>query len=320
MTSNRPSRRAEDFDRALSAESGAKLDPTTAALVAVAGALVALPQRPAPAFRDALRTRLMAEAASMATAASAPAAAAAGGSAARGLQHALSKPAMQVATGGLAAAVAITGVGVNTSRSLPGDALYGLKRAAERWQVGLAGGHAAEADALLEHAQTRLDEIRDLLANGSLRRIEAEIAALQAELKSATDRLLAEAKAGSRDAYDRLKAVVLAYQRQLVSLYDNVPVDSRDEVAQALQTLNVARAVLAAVPVPPPATKSPAPVPTTPPPTSHSPSPTSTSTSILPSTPPPTTPSNILPSTPSVTPPPTTLLPTLPVSLPPLVP
>ncbi len=321
MTTNRTSRRAEDFDRALTAERGAALDPTMATLVAVAGALTALPQRPAPAFRDALRTRLMAEAASVLPAASVPASVPAGsgaGSAARSLQSVLSKPAMQIATGGLAAAVAVTGVGVGASRAQPGDPLYGLKRAVEGWQVGLAGGQAAEASALLEHAQTRIDEIRHLLENGALRRVAGQVDALNRELKAAIDRLLAEARAGSRSAYDRLQAVLAGYSAQLLALYENVPADARDEVSATLRTLNVARAQLAAVPPPPVSTRSPSPSPT-PSPTSPSP------TSVVPSTPPPTTPtsiipSTVIPSTPTIPPPPSTILPTLPVTLPPLVP
>src|SRR5688572_3778930 len=109
---NRTNRRAEEFDRALTAK-GTPVDPATAALVAVAGALAAVPQRSAPAFKEALRMQLMSEAATIA-AAGVPAAAgvAAAPSAIGTLTKVLAKPAMQVATGGLAATIAATGVGV----------------------------------------------------------------------------------------------------------------------------------------------------------------------------------------------------------------
>jgi len=65
-----------------------------------------------------------------------------------------------------ATTLAVSGAGVATSRSVPGDALYGAKRAAERLQLDLAG---SSVDRGLEHlrlARTRLGEVRTLLARG----------------------------------------------------------------------------------------------------------------------------------------------------------
>lgn len=277
-------RRAEEFERALSGKS-TRIDPTTAALVALAGSLAALPQRPAPAFRDALRTKLMAEAAQIA--ASAPAAgvgAAAGGGAAPsagGLAKFLSKPAMQVATGGLAATIAATGVGVGASRSLPGDTLYGLKRAVEDLQSRLAGGTLAEADAVLEHAGTRVDELLALVDQGApIDRLEGVLAELKAEVDAVTADLLEQARAGSRDAYDKLLDSARELQTTLASVREQLPPDARDDLDATMQTLNSTLAQLRALPVPPLPGTSPKPTPTrAPSPTtspSGSPSPTST--------------------------------------------
>jgi hypothetical protein len=331
MTTNRPNR-AEEFDRALSAKAGAKVDPTMAALLAVTGALAAIPQRPAPAFRDALRTRLMAEAATLAphVAASAPAAPATPSvPAPRSVPKLLQHPAMQVATGGLAAAIAVTGVGVGASRSLPGDALYGLKRAVEGLQVGASGGAVGEAGALVEHARTRLDEVRALVARGdltgaALARVESALRALESELRSALDRLLAAARSGSRFAYDRLSATIADLTSQLTALLGDVPPVAAVLVSQSLGTLNAALAQLAAMPVPPLPTTTPV----TPLPTSITPSPTGTG--VLPTGPvvttppvtrPPTTkPPVSPPTTRPVTIPPISTPPTVPVTLPPLLP
>jgi hypothetical protein len=218
------------------------------------------------------------------------------------LQH----PAMQVATGGLAAAVAATGVVVGTSRSLPGDALYGLKRTVEGWQVGLAGGPAAEANALLEQARTRLDEIQALLKRGDLAAVRGAINALQEELRSATSRLLRAAADGSREAYDALQAAVVDLSGRLTALLPSLPDAERAAASGALATLNVARVTLSTLPRP----VQPTPGPSTPGP--------STTT---PTTPPPTVtvpppPTVTVPPPPTITVPPVS--PTLPVTLPPL--
>jgi len=312
MTTNR---RAEDFEKALSAKG--PVDPALAGLLAVAGALAAIPQ-PRAAFREGLRAQLMAEAtstlaASAGTAASIPAQAVGGG-----LRTALAQPAMQVATGTLAAMVGVTGVGIGASRSLPGDALYGLKRTVERWQVGLAGNAESEAEALIEHANTRLDEIRALLDKGgsdALAQVTATLEDLKAELDSATSRLLAAARDGSRAAYDRLDALVADVNRSLMALLPTLPAEAKAAAAQAMSTLNVARAHLATIPVPPidvpgPTLTPPTSVPTTNPPVSVPP----TTKPPISVSPPPTT---IEPPI-SVSPPPTTIEPPISVSPPPI--
>jgi hypothetical protein len=342
MTTNRTSRRAEDFDRALAAEGGAKIDPTMAALVAVAGALAALPQRPAPAFRDGLRAKLMAEAASLSAAASVPAASVPAASVpaqrvpgGRTLAKAMAKPAMQVATGGLAATIAATGITVGTSRSLPGDALYSLKRTVEGLQVGAAGGATAEAVALLKQAETRLDEVQDLLDRGDLDGVRTALATLADELGSATSRLLAEARAGSRAAYDRLQAAIADLSARLVALLPQLPPDERAAASLSLATLNVAAVQLGmmirpADPENPQPSNSPAP--TTPTSTGPSSTPTSTGTPTLPTGTPtlptgtPTLPTGTptlptgTPTLPTGTPtiPLPTSTPTLPITLPPI--
>ena len=307
MTTNRTSRRAEEFDRALTAGDSSR-DPAVAKLVALAGALAAVPQRPAPMFRDALRARLVAEAASVLPAAAAPVAAPAAGAggAGRALRDVLSKPAMQVATGSLAAAVAVAGAGVGASRSLPGDPLYGLKKTVEGWQVGLAGDGLAEANALLEHARTRLDEIKALLDAGRLGDVEGTVSALRSELQRATERLLAIAP-GSREVYDRIQTIVQEFTADLVALYPQLPPAARPALSETMQSINGTSARLSAIPVPAPTpepTKSATPtsVPTTP-----SPSVVVTTPSVVVTTP------SVVVTTPSVvitTPPPTSILPT----------
>ena len=117
---------------------------------------------PDPAFRAALRSRLVAVAA-----VSAPrpvpvdpvAAGARVGSWSR-------RPAVQrrlgLAAGTTALVVACTGVAVATSRSLPGGPLYGLKRGVEGVRLDLAGGDLAKGQFHLHLAALRLREVAAL--------------------------------------------------------------------------------------------------------------------------------------------------------------
>ena len=110
---------------------------------------------PTPAFRTALRTRLVAVASVQPpTPAPGPARAVAQWSQGRGVRRRLSVPA-----GTLAGVIALTGIGVAGSRALPGAPLYGLKRGAEGVQLALASGDLSEATRQLQFARTRLREV-----------------------------------------------------------------------------------------------------------------------------------------------------------------
>jgi hypothetical protein len=116
---------------------------------------------------------------------------------------------------GLAAlAVAVTGIGVSASRSVPGDLFYGLKRATESVQLFFASGDLAKGRLELEFAQTRLHEVAELTnspgaltgsggpgsqaAGGST----AANNALAGPIDSALQAMASEIRAGSRDLLD----------------------------------------------------------------------------------------------------------------------
>lgn len=65
-------------------------------------------------------------------------------------------------SGAMAAVVALTGVGVASSRSLPGQPFYSVKRASESLQLKMANGDTAKGTKHLEFAATRLREVRAL--------------------------------------------------------------------------------------------------------------------------------------------------------------
>lgn len=75
---------------------------------------------------------------------------------------------LRVAVACLAVFAMLLGGAVWLSRSaLPGDALYGLKRASENAQLALASGSQQRAADLLAFAKTRADEVSELLAQPS---------------------------------------------------------------------------------------------------------------------------------------------------------
>jgi hypothetical protein len=111
---------------------------------------------PRPEFRDALRLRLLAVATVQAAApATAPA---------RPLAAAVSwrRRGSAVAAGAMASVVAVSGVAVAGSQSLPGDPFYGVKRTTEALQLRAADGDLERGTQHLEFAATRLREVRGL--------------------------------------------------------------------------------------------------------------------------------------------------------------
>jgi hypothetical protein len=64
--------------------------------------------------------------------------------------------------GAMASVIALTGVAVAATRSLPGQPFYGLKRTGESVQLSLASGDTAKGSKHLEFAATRLREVKAL--------------------------------------------------------------------------------------------------------------------------------------------------------------
>ena len=72
-----------------------------------------------------------------------------------------------VTAGAMAGIVAFTGVGIASSRSLPGQPFYGLKRAGEGVELQFASGDTAKGSKHLEFAETRLREVQALTRGDS---------------------------------------------------------------------------------------------------------------------------------------------------------
>lgn len=147
--------RAAELARRLEATPGS--EPLAAALLTT-GEQLAADVVPRGQFRDDLRTRLMAVAAVQAALAEqAPVAAPSA------VSWRVPSRAGGVAAGAMAAVVAVTGIAVAGSQSLPGDPFYGVKRQVEGFSLRAADGDVARGTRHLGQATTRLREVGGLV-------------------------------------------------------------------------------------------------------------------------------------------------------------
>lgn len=149
----------------------ASSDPMVGALVA---RLSSLPSQPSPGFREELRAQLVAVTPRLVAEglATDPGA---GSAAVRptGRVHAVwrrvpfRRPLAVVGTLVVIFAVLLTGAVWLSSGTLPGDSLYGLKRASENVQLSLTSGDSARGKEYLTLAKRRVDEVSKLLSKAS---------------------------------------------------------------------------------------------------------------------------------------------------------
>ena len=176
-------REAEEFAALL--ESGRV--PTgheLADLVALTGALAPAEHAPRPEFRAALRERLVTEAAERVPA-TVPPPRRTEPAGPTGRRRRLRTA---VATVTLAAVVTGAGAAAASTRALPGDPLYGLKRQIEDVQLALAGSDLDRGRELLEQAETRLSEAERLAASSGASEPETQrrLSTALAEMDRAT--------------------------------------------------------------------------------------------------------------------------------------
>jgi len=307
-------RRAEAFADALEhaathgAAGAGAVSAGVAPLVFLTERLYAVPQAPVAmgsAFRDALVAEAAATLAPVVAAPVAPLAPSlpAGPMPGAVLSSAASGAGAQIIAGVLALAVAVTGVGVAADRSLPGDAFYGLKRLVERLQRAGAGSEVAEAAQLAEEAAARVDELRRLLAGGTLTAAAiARVERLLADLTTTLDAALSRLEAAGSVPTAVLDQLTTTWNR-LAGLLPSLPESLQRPVLDLLTSVNnrLGALVDGASPVNGGVPHTPAPVET--PSGAPTPAPTAVPTTLptsLPTTLPTTLPTS-LPTTPTPT-------------------
>jgi hypothetical protein len=97
-------------------------------------------------------------------------------------------------------AVLLGGAVWMSKKALPGDALYGLKRASETVQLDTAGSDTAKARDLLNFAATRADEVKGLLSRAGMSGAQAQASGLDPHTASLIKSTLSSADSDVKSA------------------------------------------------------------------------------------------------------------------------
>ena len=153
---------------------------------------------------------------------------------------------LRVAAASLAAAmILVLGAGsavAASSSALPGDTLYGVKRAVERVSLAMHRDPVGRAALQLRFAEIRLAEIRDLLAAG--RAADEAVDGLEDALVAAEEEAL-HAVALGRDADALLAHVQEMIEKHVSVLTDvlaKVPDQAKDAIQRAIDNAEKAKA------------------------------------------------------------------------------
>jgi hypothetical protein len=227
-------RRAEEFARAV--DGGAV--PTAEELADLVGVVTSLRELPPPEpgreFVDDLRSRLMAEAATVLRPENAHLALPTRprGARERRLVAAASVLAVVGGTAGMATAA---------QGALPGEALYPVKRGIERAEAGLSLSSSAKGRALLDQARDRLEETRGLLVSDSPAAAPAVPATLEdftSAAREGSDLLLGSfQETRDPDAVATVRTFAAQSLATLTRLAATAPEDSQDELDTAALAL-----------------------------------------------------------------------------------
>jgi hypothetical protein len=259
--------RAEEL-AALLDGAGAAAGPA-APLLGVAERVRTLGSELAPAvtpraeFRAALRTRLVAvasvQAANAETAAPVSARNRALESAVSWTQTRRAQRRMSVAAGSMASVVALTGVAVAGTKSLPGDPFYGVKRGAEALELRTTHGDVAKGSKHLEFAAERLKEVRalslgrdaafagstdqplaaDAFGGTAGSRVRSALADMDRETKDGSELLTAAYRASNSDApLEILSRFASRQTRELQTLLPDLPPAARDRAQVSLAVVS----------------------------------------------------------------------------------
>ena len=217
-------RQADDLQALL--DGGRASSPAAAAgladLVSLAWALSPVEHAPDDAFRAALRDRLITEAAARVTPPVVPAA--------RARPSAPSRLRQLVATVAVASVVAGVGAAAASTRALPGDTLYGLKRQIEAGQLALARGDLGHGRELLEQADARLTEAERLTAGE-----DGSDPATRALVGQALREMAADVTAGAADLTEAYRETG---DEQAMILLDRFVLDQRERLQDLLDLLD----------------------------------------------------------------------------------
>jgi hypothetical protein len=233
-------RKAERFEELVTGR--VQADESEAAHFALAARLqsVATTGSVDPAFRDRLRTRLLAVAHVQGSASESDARPT---RSQRHLHHAPSRrlPRRLALTGGtVAALVALSGVGAASGDAVPGDPLYSVKRSREAAQLALARSDVSRGQLHLQFARTRLTEAARVQgSDGELRRVLNDMDAdTRTGMRDLSGAAVERQDRAPLDAVDEFVAV---QRRQLITLVGTLPEKRRMRALDSLELLETVR-------------------------------------------------------------------------------
>jgi len=226
-------RQAEDLQALLDGRRASTSRAATelAPLVALASALAPSDVRPRAEFRASLRDRLLTEAAAREPA---PRALVTVDRERRSAGHRVKQAVAAVAVTSVVVGV---GAAAASTRALPGDTLYGLKRQVENVQLSLAQGDLGRGRELLEQADARLGEAEALAAGEDSTapqtrdRLAGALADMDAAVTAAADDLTrAYRETGDEEPMQLLAQFLAEQQDRLDDLLPLLDPQLRDEV------------------------------------------------------------------------------------------
>jgi Domain of unknown function (DUF5667) len=240
-------RRAQEFAQLLE-DSRPAAGHELESLVALAATLRPVPFAPRPEFRAALRESLVAEC----SARPSPTPGSRVSSTPRDTELApRHRVRTVVATGVLVSLVGGVGAAAASTRALPGDSLYGVKRGIESMQLKLAHSDLSRGRELLEQADHRLSEAESLAASEDARspettaRIAKALADMDAATRSGADALsTAYVDSGDDEPLIELDRFVVDQRERLDDLATLLGPDLRNRLTPLTEMLSALQARL----------------------------------------------------------------------------
>ncbi|HZX06963.1 DUF5667 domain-containing protein [Kribbella sp.] len=141
------------------------------------------------------------------------------------------------------AALVLLGGGIGSAaaaqQAMPGDTLYGMKRSIENVATNVGVGDDSRGRRDLEHAMTRLSEVRELTDNGgSAGTINATLDDFSAQARKGVSRLLASYQQNSdASSISAITSFITSARQALVGATPNLPPESLKSGVEALATI-----------------------------------------------------------------------------------
>jgi hypothetical protein len=141
------------------------------------------------------------------------------------------------------AALVLLGGGIGSAaaaqQAMPGDTLYGMKRSIENVATNVGVGDDSRGRRDLEHAKTRLSEVRELTRNGgSAGTINATLDDFSAQARKGVSRLLASYQQnGDESSITAITAFLTSARQALVAATPSLPPESLKSGVEALATI-----------------------------------------------------------------------------------